>query len=156
MVENWKIEIFNYFDYHYTNAAIESLNNLASAMEAAGKGYSYHVLRTKILFGTKARKPAKYSYYPDKLTDGTDANGMAVGIPGDPRSPTGASSDTSARGVPGHAARDAGQAARAAAVPHAAYPERVYDPVTGAAKLGARSMGINPQGIGFFAGIPKA
>lgn len=65
MVHDWKHEIFNYFDYKYTNAATESLNHLAKEIAAKGRGYSYEVLRMKILYGTKLEKPSKYRYYQD-------------------------------------------------------------------------------------------
>lgn len=60
-VENWRQEIFNYFDYNYTNAITESLNGLIKHLERAGRGYSFDVLRAKVLFGKAAVKP-KYVY----------------------------------------------------------------------------------------------
>lgn len=69
MVHNWYSEIFNYFDHPYTNAATESLNRLAKEIAAKGRGYTYDVLRMKVLYGTKASKPPQYEYYPSKLTD---------------------------------------------------------------------------------------
>ena len=60
-VENWKNEIFNYFDYKYTNAITESLNNVIKCLVRAGRGYSFDVLRAKVLFG-KAKVAPKYSY----------------------------------------------------------------------------------------------
>ena len=60
-VENWKKEIFNYFDFRYTNAITESLNNLIKHLERAGRGYSFEVLRAKVLFGQASVKP-KYAY----------------------------------------------------------------------------------------------
>lgn len=64
MIRNWHTEIFNYFDYKYTNAATESLNHLAKEIAARGRGYSFDVLRMKVLYGTKGSKPSKYEYYP--------------------------------------------------------------------------------------------
>lgn len=51
---NWHTEIFNYFDDRYTNASKESINNLIKHIEKRGRGYSFEVLRAKVLFGTKA------------------------------------------------------------------------------------------------------
>lgn len=48
-VENWQIEIFNYFDNRYTNAQIESLNNVIREVDRAGRVYTFPVLRAKIL-----------------------------------------------------------------------------------------------------------
>lgn len=56
---NFKQEIFNYFLQPFTNAYTESVNNIIKSVEKAGKGYSYDVLRAKVLYGTKAtvKKP---------------------------------------------------------------------------------------------------
>ncbi len=62
-VENWENEIFNYFDYRQTNAITEALNAACKEISAAGRGYSFDVLRAKILYGTAAKKPAKFHYY---------------------------------------------------------------------------------------------
>ncbi len=62
-VDNWYTEIFNYFDQTYTNAVTESLNAVCKEIAAIGRGYTFGVLRAKILYGTKAAKPAKFHYY---------------------------------------------------------------------------------------------
>ena len=59
-VNNWKEEIFNYFDHPYTNAFTESINNLIKEIEKRGRGYAFDVLRAKVLFGTSATKRVKY------------------------------------------------------------------------------------------------
>lgn len=48
-IGNWHSEIFNYFDYPVTNAYTESLNNLIRSVNRIGRGYSFDVLRAKIL-----------------------------------------------------------------------------------------------------------
>lgn len=53
-------EIFNYFEYAYTNAFTESTNNLIKLIEKNGRGYSFEVLRAKVLFSTKATKKPKF------------------------------------------------------------------------------------------------
>lgn len=53
---NNKLEIFNYFDNQYTNAYTESINNVIKQVEKNGKGYSFEVLRAKVLYGTQATK----------------------------------------------------------------------------------------------------
>lgn len=57
--ENNKAEIFNYFLRRETNAYTESINNIIKSVEKAGKGYSYEVLRAKVLYGTTATKRPK-------------------------------------------------------------------------------------------------
>lgn len=59
-IDNWYEEIFNYFDNPYTNAFTESMNNLIKEIEKNGRGYTFDVLRAKILFSTKATKKPKY------------------------------------------------------------------------------------------------
>lgn len=59
-VDTWYEEIFNYFDHRYTNGVTEGLNSVIKSIERLGRGYSFDVLRAKILFANKAYKPAKY------------------------------------------------------------------------------------------------
>jgi len=61
-IENWHEEIFSYFDHRYTNAVSETLNNLINQISQRGRGYSFDVLRAKVLFGTKATKPPKFQF----------------------------------------------------------------------------------------------
>jgi transposase len=59
-MDNWEAEIFAYFDYRVTNAYTESLNSLIRVINRLGRGYSFEVLRAKILFTeglAKQRKP---------------------------------------------------------------------------------------------------
>ena len=49
-VGNWYTEIFNYFDNRYTNAQTESLNNIIREIDRAGRGYTFPVLRAKVLY----------------------------------------------------------------------------------------------------------
>lgn len=59
---NNKTEIFNYFDKPFTNAYTESVNNIIKQVEKNGKGYSFDVLRAKVLYGTQATlKKPKYT-----------------------------------------------------------------------------------------------
>jgi transposase len=58
---NWQPWILNYFDHKVTNAYTESLNSLIRVMDRMGRGYSFEVLRAKILFteGIHSRKQAR-------------------------------------------------------------------------------------------------
>ena len=49
-MRNWHEEIFNWWDFRYTNALTESLNNLIKAAFRSGRCYSFEVLRAKLLF----------------------------------------------------------------------------------------------------------
>ncbi|PKM81895.1 MAG: ISL3 family transposase [Firmicutes bacterium HGW-Firmicutes-14] len=50
-MENWCPEILNYFKYKVTNIHTESLNNIIRLIDSIGRGYSFEVLRAKVLFG---------------------------------------------------------------------------------------------------------
>jgi transposase len=56
---NWHTEIFNYFDIQprVTNAFTESLNNLIGHLITDGRGYSFPVLRAKIMFTKRKELP---------------------------------------------------------------------------------------------------
>ncbi|GHY01216.1 ISL3 family transposase [Vibrio cholerae] len=49
-VDNWHEPIFNWWDYPYTNAVTESLNNTIKGVFRNGRGYSFEVLRAKLLY----------------------------------------------------------------------------------------------------------
>ncbi len=61
-VENWKDEIFSYFDHRLTNAYTESLNNLIRLINRVGRGYSFEALRAKILFTEGVQKVKRPSF----------------------------------------------------------------------------------------------
>ncbi|MBQ0142620.1 MAG: transposase [Prevotellaceae bacterium] len=65
-VRNWYNEIFNYFDYPYTNAITESVNNLIKSIEKAGRGYTFNVIRAKVLYATKATRKPVYKAKPKR------------------------------------------------------------------------------------------
>lgn len=49
-VGNWHKEIFAYFDNGATNAYTECLNGIVKHMNRAGRGYSFDVIRSKIIY----------------------------------------------------------------------------------------------------------
>lgn len=55
-VRNWKNEIFAYFDHRTTNAYTEALNGLIKIANRGGRGYSFDVIRAKILYKHGVRK----------------------------------------------------------------------------------------------------
>jgi len=64
-MKNWEKEIFNYFDLpdkRATNAYTETLNGLIKIMNRNGRGYSFDVLRTKVLFTEGVHKVKKLNY----------------------------------------------------------------------------------------------
>jgi transposase len=53
---NWEPHILAYFDYSVTNALTESLNNLIRFTNRMGRGYSFDVLRARVLFTNGTHK----------------------------------------------------------------------------------------------------
>lgn len=58
-MKNWRTEILAYFDHPITNAYTEALNGVAKAANRAGRGYSFEVLRARILFSKKTKPEAQ-------------------------------------------------------------------------------------------------
>jgi transposase len=48
-MRNWREEIFNHFEFRITNAYTEAINGIARIVNRAGRGYSFEVLRAKML-----------------------------------------------------------------------------------------------------------
>lgn len=67
-VGNWREEIFAYFDHpnRITNAFTESLNSLIRITNRMGRGYSFEVLRAKILFSSLVKRSNKTIKYPKR------------------------------------------------------------------------------------------
>lgn len=63
---NWEPEILAYFEHRETNAITETLNGLARRIERDGRGYSFEVMRAKMLYGLKPRKRPAYGTEPTK------------------------------------------------------------------------------------------
>lgn len=63
-MRNWRSEILAVFDQPYTNAFTESLNNLTKHIVKAGRGYSFEVLRARILanYGDPTKEPLRIEF----------------------------------------------------------------------------------------------
>ena len=57
-VDNWDKEIFNYFQYSYTNGVTEALNRVIKDVDRKGHGYTFDVLRAKMLYAPVKEKIA--------------------------------------------------------------------------------------------------
>ncbi len=55
--KNWRLEMLSVFDYPITNGYTEALNGVAKVINRQGRGYSFEVLRARLLFGKKPSKP---------------------------------------------------------------------------------------------------
>lgn len=58
-LRSWWNEIFNYYDRPTSNAYTESINNLAKGMNRMGRGYSFDVIRARLLFDDEARQDTR-------------------------------------------------------------------------------------------------
>lgn len=77
-VRKYHKEIFNFFDCgRVTNAVTESLNSIVKKINRQGNGYSFDVLRAKILFGAGRR-----AYYPVR-TRTTSTTTSSSSVPDD-------------------------------------------------------------------------
>lgn len=61
MEEGRRLEILAYFDWRLTNATTEGLNSIVRQVDRMGRGYSFDVLRVKLLFsdGVPKAKPQR-------------------------------------------------------------------------------------------------
>ena len=66
---NWRDEILAYFDWGLTNACAESANNLIRIANRMGRGYSFEVLRSRILLTNHAGHKKKKLYARPKRED---------------------------------------------------------------------------------------
>ena len=62
MIDNWHVEIFNYFDYQYTNAVTENINRMINGIADAGRGYTFKVLRAKSIYKQYVQEPIKFEF----------------------------------------------------------------------------------------------
>lgn len=57
--KNWREPIFNYFDRRITNAFTEAMNGLIKITNRNGRGYSFPVLRARMLLNREAARTAR-------------------------------------------------------------------------------------------------
>lgn len=56
-LRNWWEPVFNYYDHPISNGYTESINRLAKDMNRMGRGYSFDVIRARLVYDEKARRP---------------------------------------------------------------------------------------------------
>ncbi len=49
-VDNWREEVFNYFNHRFTNAQTEARNNVMKSMQRQGRGYDFETVRIRMLY----------------------------------------------------------------------------------------------------------
>lgn len=77
-MRNWREEVFSYFDIGLTNAYTESVNAIMKEFNRRGRGYSFEVLRAKLLFHPERRQekpgPAVWDNDEDRQMSYYDLN----------------------------------------------------------------------------------
>jgi transposase len=56
-MKNWRTEILAFFDHPITNAYTEALNGVAKTINRQGRGYSFEVLRARLLYAKGIPQP---------------------------------------------------------------------------------------------------
>lgn len=69
---NWREPIFNYFDRRVTNAYTEAINGLVKITNRNGRGYSFDVLRAKMLLRFNGLTPDRSLYQTKGAPIGTN------------------------------------------------------------------------------------
>ena len=59
-LKNWETEIAAHFDHRYTNAYTEAMNGLIRVTDRMGRGYSFDVVRAKMLYSRGLHKNPKF------------------------------------------------------------------------------------------------
>lgn len=79
-IKRWRTEVFNFFEYdRYSNGAVEAQNGVIKNVNRMGRGYSYEVIRAKVLYKTYATKKPKYKRIPlGKASASTPPFSMAM------------------------------------------------------------------------------
>lgn len=58
-LQRWEEAILRYYDARISNGYTESINNIAKSVNAIGRGYSFDVLRARLLYDSEARKDGR-------------------------------------------------------------------------------------------------
>lgn len=58
-LHSWWDEIFHFYDVQISNAYTESVNNLAKTMNRMGRGYSFEVIRARLIYDNDTRKDTR-------------------------------------------------------------------------------------------------
>jgi transposase len=69
---NWRAEIFAFWDHRATNALTEALNGIAKGVERAGRGYSFDVIRAKLLYSMHLHKTRRPKYGEGQFERGVE------------------------------------------------------------------------------------
>lgn len=69
-LDNWWVQIFNWYDHPISNAYTESINRIAKDMNRMGRGYSFEVIRARLVYDQTARSKTTQSIRARKPASG--------------------------------------------------------------------------------------
>jgi transposase len=75
--KNWREEMLAFFDYPISNGYTEALNGVAKVVNRQGRGYSFEVLRARVLFG---RKPPTMPILAEPMTRCMSCQGLFTSL----------------------------------------------------------------------------
>lgn len=73
--KNWRDEILAFFDHPITNGYTEALNGVAKVINRAGRGYSFEVLRARLLYRKVAHQAAPASHLVSRVGPAAERHG---------------------------------------------------------------------------------
>lgn len=77
-IEEFRRDIFNFFDFEYTNGFTESVNRLVKDMNRLGRGYSWDTLRARMLHYEFIRDIEKKTYRKADVTQIVDDHYLSI------------------------------------------------------------------------------
>lgn len=67
IAKRWLPHVFAYFDHPYTTAYVEAVNRGLDDMQRAGRGYSFEVIRGKLMLSEKLEKKTFRDRHPEAM-----------------------------------------------------------------------------------------
>lgn len=74
-IEAWGEHVFAYFTHSYTAGFVEATNGIGRVIDRQGRGYSFEVLRARLLYGQSLRQRTRKRAIPDDLQTPVSVDG---------------------------------------------------------------------------------
>jgi len=83
-LDRWREYVLNYYDYRYTNAFNEGMNNLAKTIDRIGANYDRETLEAKLRYSQNDWRPSRliYQFYANSRQEPYAHISRAVELPG--------------------------------------------------------------------------
>lgn len=69
---DWRAAVFSYFDHPFTTGYVEAVNRVIDDINRAGRGYSFEIIRGKMLLAPRLEKKSFRDRHPGMMYDGPD------------------------------------------------------------------------------------